>query len=84
MGKVFISGKMEGNMQEGIRTIKKMDMEDIIGMMVEYSKDNGQMAEEMGKELFITQMEVKSREFGKMIKELNKNLNKSKTLKLLE
>jgi hypothetical protein len=43
MEKVFIHGKMEGNMKVNINMIKSMDMEFMHGQMVENMMDNGLM-----------------------------------------
>lgn len=41
MDQVLISGRMEGNMLEDINLIKKADMGNIIGTMVEFFKEIG-------------------------------------------
>jgi hypothetical protein len=49
MVKVFINGGMEENMLEVMNMIKKVGLEDIIGMMEEYFKVCGKMEKEMVK-----------------------------------
>ena len=57
MDKEFINGKMGENMQEIIKMIKNMDLVNITGTMVEYSKGIGLKERDQVKEGLFIQME---------------------------
>ena len=69
MEKESILGKMAENMKGSITTIKSMDMENIIGLMVDVFKANGLTAKEQETERLQTKKDKLNKEFGIKIKE---------------
>ena len=68
---VYLNGRMEENMNEIIKKIKKKDLEFIIGRMEEFLEEIGSMENNMAKENFMTQeREYGKKENGKMEKKL--------------
>ncbi len=69
MGKVYLSGLMEENMNENIKKIKKKGLVYLNGQMVENLEGNGKMVNKMEKENFIV-LNYKNgeKESGKMVK----------------
>ncbi len=57
MEKVSTNGLMEESILVVMHSIRKMDLENIFGQMVEYFKDNGDKAKEMDQVKYFFQME---------------------------
>ena len=69
MEMAFINGKMAENMLVDINMIKKVDMENITGMMDVFLKGCGKMVKETDRVEFSIQMVMLKLAFGKTIKE---------------
>lgn len=82
MDMVNMYGKMVGNIQDIILMIKNKDMENIIGLMEKYTKENGLMAKGKEQGKLFNKMARLSQVYGKMIKKLD-GLIKINIIKLL-
>lgn len=69
MEMAFINGKMAESMLVDINMIKKVDMENITGMMDVFLKGCGKMVKETDRVEFYIQMVMLKLAFGKTIKE---------------
>lgn len=69
MDKVFMNGVMEGNMKVNISMIKKKVLGNIGGLMEEFMKDFGKMADNTEKESIFYKMGSSDGVIGKMVEE---------------
>lgn len=69
MVEVYIHGKMAENMMVNINMIKNMDLVYIHGLIVDVTKDNGLLVNNMVKVNIYCQMVALNMVYGKMVKE---------------
>ena len=66
MVKETLFGPMEEDIKGSISGIKKKDMENLHGKMVEYTAANGRMESKTGREFIATRRVLRDLEYGQM------------------